>query len=154
MTTAFIASNLTQPTTQPHPKMPSDSEPAAAALPNLQPLEEQLALLKACNAHLTDEIKRLQRDAAARGRDPRALKESREALSDNYARLLQENAELKTKYTLNLELLTKAQARELDSKSSVLGQLVDWFANGGTNPIFAHDDFPNFVQLHEQHMAK
>ena len=42
MTTAFIASP--QP---PNPKMPSNTEPAAAALPILEPLAQQVELLKA-----------------------------------------------------------------------------------------------------------
>ena len=149
MTTAFIASN--QP---PNPKMPSDSEPTTAALPNLDPLAQELALLKTCNARQSDQIKQLQQQAGRRCSDSRALKESSEALSGDYARLLEETAELKAKYTLNLEQLIKAQARELDCKSGVQGQVVDWFANGQGNPTFAHENFPNFVQLHEQHMAK
>jgi hypothetical protein len=51
MTTAFIAS--TQP---PNPKMPTDTEPANAALPTLDPQAQELARLKALVATQAEEI--------------------------------------------------------------------------------------------------
>ena len=131
--------------------MPSNSEPAAAALPNLDPQAQQVELLKACNARQSEHIIELQQQAGMRSVDSRALKASREALNRDHAKLLQETTELKAKYIDTLEKLAEARQRELDFNSSVCGQVVDWFANGQGNPSFAHQNFPNFVELHEQH---
>jgi hypothetical protein len=153
MTTAFIAS--TQP---PNPKMPTDTEPANAALPTLDPQAQELARLKALVATQAEEILYVKKQAGMRCGASRAQTTKFEALSGDYAKLLEANAELleanaelQRKYIDTLEKLAEARQRELDFNSSVCGQVVDWFANGQGNPSFAHQNFPNFVELHEQH---
>ena len=138
----------------PNPKMPSDSQPAAADLPIIDPLAQQVELLKAVVASKAEEILEIKKQAGMRCAASRATATKFEALSRDHAKLLQEKTELSAKYTGTLEQLVEARQRELDFNSSVCGQVVDWFANGQGNPTFAHENFPNFVQLHEQHMAK
>jgi len=153
MTTSFIAS--TQP---PNPKTPTDTEPANAALPTLDPQAQELARLKALVATQAEEILYVKKQAGMRCGASRAQTTKFEALSGDYAKLLEANAELleantelQAKYIDTLEKLAEARQRELDFNSSVCGQVVDWFANGQGNPSFAHQNFPNFVELHEQH---
>ena len=80
MTTAFIAS--TQP---PNPKMPTDTEPANAALPTLDPQAQELARLKALVATQAEEILYVKKQAGMRCGASRA---KFEALSGDYAKLL------------------------------------------------------------------
>ena len=89
MTTAFIAS--TQP---PNPKMPTDTEPANAALPTLDPQAQELARLKALVATQAEEILYVKKQAGMRCGASRAQTTKFEALSGDYAKLLEANAEL------------------------------------------------------------
>jgi len=89
MTTAFIAS--TQP---PNPKMPTDTEPANAALPTLDPQAQELARLKALVATQAEEILYVKKQAAMRCGASRAQTTKFEALSGDYAKLLEANAQL------------------------------------------------------------
>ena len=130
--------------------MPSGSQPAAAALPILEPLAQQVELLKAVVASQAEQILEIRKQAGTRCAASRATATKCEALGREHAKLLQEKTELNAKYTGTLEQLAEAQQRELDRKSSVCGQVVDWFANGQGNPTFAHEKFPNFVELHQQ----
>jgi len=84
MTTAFIAS--TQP---PNPKMPTDTEPANAALPTLDPQAQELARLKALVATQAEEILYVKKQAAMRCGASRAQTTKFEALSGDYAKLLE-----------------------------------------------------------------
>ena len=154
MTTAFIAS--TQP---PNPKMPTDTEPANAALPTLDPQAQELARLKALVATQAEEILYVKKQAAMRCGASRAQTTKFEALSGDYAKLLEANAELleanaelQRKYIDTLEKLAEARQRELDFNSSVCGQVVQWFGDRGLKPTFASDNFPNFVELRQQHV--
>ena len=122
--------------------MPSNTEPAAAALNTLDPQAQELAFLRACTQGQADKIKQLQSEAGKRCSNSRALKESSEVLSGDHARLLKMHAELNAKYTDTLEKLAKAQQRQLDTESSVTQQVVNWFAHGGASPTFASEHFP------------
>jgi hypothetical protein len=110
--------------------MSSDSEPAAAAaLPHAGGTGRAQAEQRGpcCGARATS-----ARRSSARARLQSA--EGHQRGSERRLRQAAEHAELKTKHTLNLELLNAALLRELDSKSSVVGELHDWFADGETNP--------------------
>ena len=103
MTTAFIAS--TQP---PNPKMPTDTEPANAALPTLDPQAQELARLKALVATQAEEILYVKKQAGMRCGASRAQTTKFEALSGDYAKLLEANAEL---LEANTEPATAARHR-------------------------------------------
>ena len=116
----FIAS--TQP---PNPKMPTDTEPANAALPTLDPQAQELARLKALVATQAEEILYVKKQAAMRCGASRAQTTKFEALSGDYAKLLEANAEL---LEANTEPATAAlpildpQAQELERLKALVAR--------------------------------
>ena len=136
----------------------ANTEPATAALPildpqahplddYLDPQAQELERLKALVARQALRHAVVTKQAGRRSVDARAMRDRIEALSRDHAKLQEKHAELGAKYTGTLEQLAEARQRELDFNSSVCGQVVDWFANGQGNPSFAHQNFPNFVEL-------
>jgi len=134
----------------------ANTEPATAALPILDPqahplddyLDPQAPELERLKALVARQALRhavVTKQAGKRSVDARAMRDRIEALSRDHAKLQE-------KYTGTLEQLAEARQRELDFNSSVCGQVVQWFGERGLKPTFASDNFPNFVELRQQHV--